>query len=142
MTEQKQAAEDRADRLDADLDKQKADNATLIKSFDAKKEEHRREELKVKNLEITDQKQKEQLGNKDQQIKVEKEKYQALNEEQNKLNDHHKKLQEDYNNTSGNLRNVQSELANLIMDREKLRREKEHQFNKGKEIEEHLDTTK
>lgn len=59
MTEQKQAAEDRADRLDVDLEKQKADNVSLIKSFDAKKEEHLREERKVKTLEITDQKQKE-----------------------------------------------------------------------------------
>ena len=59
LTEQKQAAEDRADRLDVDLEKQKADNVSLIKSFDAKKEEHLREERKVKTLEITDQKQKE-----------------------------------------------------------------------------------
>ena len=63
LTEQKQAAEDRSARLETDLSKEREDLGKLMQSFEAKKEEHLREERKVKNLEITNTKQKEQLTN-------------------------------------------------------------------------------
>jgi len=56
LQESKQAAEDRTIRLETDLTKIKEEQTDLISKFEAKKEEHLREERKVKNFEISDAK--------------------------------------------------------------------------------------
>jgi chromosome segregation ATPase len=53
----------------------------LISKFEAKKEEHLREERKVKNFEISDSKQKEMIKNKDMVIKLAEEKQRAMSED-------------------------------------------------------------
>jgi SMC interacting uncharacterized protein involved in chromosome segregation len=58
LQEAKQASEDRANRLDSELSKEREELAKIISQFEAKKEEHLREERKNKNFEISDAKQK------------------------------------------------------------------------------------
>lgn len=52
----------------------------MISRFEAKKEEHLREERKVKNFEISDVKQKEMIKNKDMVIKLAEDKQRATSE--------------------------------------------------------------
>lgn len=86
LQESKQAAEDRTIRLETDLTKIKEEQTDLISKFEAKKEEHLREERKVKNFEISDAKQKDMIKNKDKTIKLNEEKQRTMNDENTELN--------------------------------------------------------
>lgn len=61
LQESKTAAEDRVIRLESDLQKEKEELTKLNSLFEAKKEEHLREERKVRNFEISDTKQKDMI---------------------------------------------------------------------------------
>lgn len=65
LTEQKNASEDRANRLEADLTKEREAHATLKTAFEAKVDENKREKTKVREAETSVAKQKELLGKKD-----------------------------------------------------------------------------
>lgn len=51
LTEQKQAAEDRCTRLETEVQSKTDELTKLIQAYEAKKEDHIREERKVKTLE-------------------------------------------------------------------------------------------
>lgn len=94
LTEQKIASEDRATRLENDLAKEREDLANIMSKFEAKKEEHQREERKTKQFEISDAKQKELLGKKEQLIKMGEEKHEQLTAQNNDLEEKSKQLDE------------------------------------------------
>lgn len=56
-------------RLEADLNKEREDLTKLMSQYEAKKEEHLREERKVKQFEQSDIKQKDMIKQKDGTIK-------------------------------------------------------------------------
>jgi chromosome segregation ATPase len=73
ITEQKQQAEDRAAKLDADLTKEREMYHALMQSFDAKKEEHLREQRQKTSLETSERELKQKILNKDAQLKTSEE---------------------------------------------------------------------
>ena len=92
LQEAKQASEDRSARLEADLAKERDELQKLMSLFEAKKEEHLREERKVKNFEISDTKQKDMLKQKDLLIKMGEDKQKQSEEEIASLNEQINKL--------------------------------------------------
>ena len=70
VTEQKQQAEDRATKLDADLTKEREMYQALMQNFDAKKEEHLREQRQKTSLETSERELKQKILNKDAQLKT------------------------------------------------------------------------
>jgi hypothetical protein len=82
LQEAKQASEDRANRLDSELSKEREELAKIISQFEAKKEEHLREERKTKNFEISDAKQKQMIKEKDALLKLGEDKQREMQEYQ------------------------------------------------------------
>lgn len=69
LQESKQAAEDSAARLEAELTAERDQLVKLMSQYESKKEEHLREERKRKEKEIACEKQAEQIKAKDQLLK-------------------------------------------------------------------------
>ncbi len=82
LQEAKQASEDRANRLDSELSKEREELTKIISQFEAKKEEHLREERKTKNFEISDAKQKQMIKEKDALLKLGEDKQREMQEYQ------------------------------------------------------------
>ncbi len=68
------------------MQKEREELTKLQSLFEAKKEEHLREERKVRNFEIADTKQKDMIKQKEMAIKVNEDKLRALNDEATELN--------------------------------------------------------
>jgi len=80
LQEAKQASEDRANRFESDLAKEREELTKIISQFEAKKEEHLREERKTKNFEISDAKQKQMIKEKDALLKLGDDKQREMQE--------------------------------------------------------------
>jgi chromosome segregation ATPase len=142
LTEQKIASEERANRLENDLAKEREDLANIMSKFEAKKEEHQREERKTRQFEISDAKQKELIGKKDQLIKIGEEKHESLTAENNRLEEMHKNLHDEHSSLQQRFREQDQEKVTQRDLYRKLEREKDALYQKYSELLSQLEDTK